>query len=346
MNNFSSSNCTPCPVSKVNTVTATLDKHFIPILGGLGILGNLISILVLRSSRLKSTFYQSLLTLAVCDILFLIFAIIDSTVSFQNVIFIYLFPYFYNPLKNVVFSWETYLIMSIATERYLVVCKPLLYRKHKVRTSSLIHLLTFIFPGLFLAAIINIPKFFEAELIYHEDEVDFQATELRLNSEYIYYYTHLTRLLLTGIIPAIFLVAINILVISKVRTKRRKSIKLCRQLQSAKLKRPPNYLVLTLTAIIMVFLVCNLPRLILNLVEYNFISNIYKVDECGCSLSPWWIPSLIRFSHMVLTINSSVNFFIYIFFSKSFSKVFKMKSAAFVEALQRHLLPSVLQLQD
>ena len=236
--------------------------------------------------------------------------------------------------------------MSIATERYLVVCKPLLYRKHKVRTSSLIHLLTFIFPGLFLATIINIPKFFEAELIYHENEVDFQATELRLNSEYIYYYTHLTRLLLTGIIPAIYLVAINILVISKVRSKRRKSIKLCRQLQSTKLKRPPNYLVVTLTAINIVFLVCNLPRLILNLVEYNFISNIYKADECGCSLSPWWIPSLIRFSHMLLTINSSVNFFIYIFFSKSFSKVFKMKSAAFVEALQRHLLPSAAQIQD
>ena len=335
MENFSTSDCTSCPVSKLNTFTSTLDKHFIPVLCGFGIFGNLISIIVLRSSTLKSTFYQSLLTLAVCDILFLISAIIESTVSFENVIFIYLFPYFYNPLKNIVFSWETYLIMSIATERYLVVCKPLLYRKHRIRTSSFIHLLTFIFPGLFLAVIINIPKFFEAELIYDKDVIDFQATELRLNIDYIFYYTHLTRLLLTGIIPAIFLVNINMLILLKVR----KSVEMRRQLESTKWKRPSSYLVLTLTAIIMVFLVCNLPRLIMNLVEYNFILSMYKVDECGCSLTPWWIPSLMRLSHLLLTINSSINIFIYILFSKSFSQVFKRKKAAFMETLCRHLLP-------
>ena len=43
---------------------------------------------------------------------------------------------------------------------------------------------------------------------------------------------------------------------------------------------------LTLTAIVMLYLICNLPRLVLNVVEYQLTSEIYKLDECGCYLTP------------------------------------------------------------
>ena len=91
------------------------------------------------------------------------------------------------------------------------------------------------------------------------------------------------------------------------------------------LKPSSTYLGLTLTAIVLVYMICNLPRLVLNLVEYQLIPQIYQLDECGCSLAPWWISSLIRCSHLLLTINSSVNFLIYISFSKRFKKILKIK---------------------
>jgi hypothetical protein len=106
------------------------------------------------------------------------------------------FTYFWNPLKNIMMSWETFLTMSIATERFLAVCKPLLYRKHQLRCSSLIHLLTYIIPGL-LCDIVNIPKFLELELVTGPESVDFRPTALQMNKDYIYYYTHWTRLVAT-----------------------------------------------------------------------------------------------------------------------------------------------------
>jgi hypothetical protein len=34
-----------------------------------------------------------------------------------------MFPYFWYPLKNIVMSWTTFLVMGIATERFLAVCR-------------------------------------------------------------------------------------------------------------------------------------------------------------------------------------------------------------------------------
>ena len=334
-------NCS-CPENLLNTWSSQLEAYLVPGIGCLGLLGNITAILVLKCPQLKSTFHQSLLTLAICDIIFLFFVMADTIIDTQHIIYIYMFPYFWNPLKNIVMSWETFLIMSIATERFLAVCRPLLYRRHKLYTSSFLHLMTFILPGLFLAILINIPKFFEVELLFVNETVDFRATNLRMNADYIYYYTHWTRLLATGIVPAIYLVITNSFVIVKIREGKIQSFKLRQHQHNPRVKAAfkPNstYLGLTLTGIVLVYLICNLPRLVLNLVEYYLIAEIYKLDECGCSLAPWWISSFIRSSHLLLTTNSSVNFFIYISFSRSFKKVFKVKVAILLSKLKNSVL--------
>ena len=331
MNNSGSnqSNCS-CQINPVDTLSRQLESFLVPGIGCMGLLSNLIAILVLRSPQLKSTFHQSLLTLAICDILFLLFILGDIVIDVNHVFYIYMFPYFWNPLKNIAMSWETFLIMSIASERFLAVCRPLLYRKRSLRTSSFIHLLTFILPGLLFAIIINVPKFFEVELVFEGGKVDFRMTDLRKDINYIYYYTHWTRLLATGIIPLVFLVTTNTMVIIKVKEGKIESFKLRQQLQrnprlQNERKPTSTYLSLALTGIVLVYIICNLPRLILNMVEYSLLSEIYTLDDCGCTKAPWWISSFIRSSHLLLTVNCSVNFFIYISFSKRFKKVFKIK---------------------
>ena len=47
--------------------------------------------------------------------------------------FIMLFPYMWNPFKNILMTFETFLMMSITTERYLAIKNPLEYRLGKVR---------------------------------------------------------------------------------------------------------------------------------------------------------------------------------------------------------------------
>ena len=46
--------------------------------------------------------------------------------------FIMLFPYMWNPFKNILMTFETFLMMSITTERYLAIKNPLEYRLGKV----------------------------------------------------------------------------------------------------------------------------------------------------------------------------------------------------------------------
>ena len=50
----------------------------------------------------------------------------------NNQLFIILFPYVWNPFKNILMTFETFLMMSITTERYLAIKNPLEYRLGKV----------------------------------------------------------------------------------------------------------------------------------------------------------------------------------------------------------------------
>ena len=76
-----------------------------------------------------TTFHQSLICLAVIEITFLLLVILDHSLGFSSPLYIALFPHLINPLKNIMMSCETFLIMSIALERLLAVCRPIHYRQ-------------------------------------------------------------------------------------------------------------------------------------------------------------------------------------------------------------------------
>ena len=54
----------------------------------------------------------------------------------KNQTFILLFPYVWNPSKNIVMTFETFLMMSITTERYLATRNPLEYRVAEVKINE------------------------------------------------------------------------------------------------------------------------------------------------------------------------------------------------------------------
>ena len=89
-----------------------------------GMMGNLAAILILLRPEMKSTFHHSLITLAVVDILFVITLLIDIQrfdLNIENQMFILFFPYAWNPFKNILMTFETFLMVSITTERYLAI---------------------------------------------------------------------------------------------------------------------------------------------------------------------------------------------------------------------------------
>ena len=94
-----------------------------------------LNILIYTRPEMKSTFHHTLITLACVDTLFIITIIIDIQrfdLNLDNQLFILFFPYFWNPFKNILMTFETYLMMSISTERYMAIRRPIEYRVRKV----------------------------------------------------------------------------------------------------------------------------------------------------------------------------------------------------------------------
>ena len=335
MEEQSAENCTVCPRLPLQIWTNYMVENIaIPSFCGIGLLGN-----ILRTMRMKSTFHQSLIALAACDIMFLSLVLVDFCSDILYPLYAIIFPYFLNPMKNILLCWESFLIMSITTERYLAVCKPLLYRSHKLSHSSQVHLLTYILPSIFMAIILNIPKFFETELVLHNltdsDNItseiyDFAITPFRLDPNYVYYYTHLTRLLCTGIIPFFYLLSMNISIFNTIRRSSRPSttnmlvlytLPVVMQTQGRKFSTDKSKkFCVTLGAIVVMYLVCNTPRLLLNFMDH-FSSPIDIFISCKGIVNPVHLESFILLSHLFLVINSAVNFLIYFSVSRRFKKV-------------------------
>ena len=139
------------------------EETMILLVGTLGLIGNLVSISVLRRPEMKSTFNQSLIMLAVVDILLLVDILFIFSIDRNSLVHKYLFPFFLYPILSIFLSWEMFLTMSIAAERLMAVHKPIHYRSHTVSTSTRIHMLTFILVPLLLATAVNFPLFIDFE---------------------------------------------------------------------------------------------------------------------------------------------------------------------------------------
>ena len=278
----------------------------LPAVGLVGVLGNLGAILILRRPEMKSTFHHTLITLAVTDILFLITLVVDTQrldLDLKNQVFIMLFPYFWNPAKNILLTFETFLMMSITTERYLAIRNPLQHRFSRFRSSPSVHLTAYILPPLLASVILNIPKFFETELVTIEIEddngstvqlVDYNITSLRFDPSYILYYIHWTRLLTTGLLPFAYLLVTNLLLVSSLRSIAKLRLphqnvvqheinkhglrvhRASLQVQPARARDSSSSLLLM--AVVVIYLVCSLPRHALNLTEYLLQVHLSRHD--------------------------------------------------------------------
>ena len=209
-------------------ITPTFPQVCLPVVGSIGLMGNLGAILILRRPEMKSTFHHTLIALAIVDILFILMLITDTQnfdLDLDNQTYITLYPFLFYPLKHILMTFETFLMMSITTERFLATTNPLKYRVGALSHSSSIHLTIYILPALLLSTLLNVPKFLETKLVSRRRTdatnmtstvTDYTFTSLRTDPDYVFYYNHWTRLLATGAIPFLYLLVLNGLIARRV----------------------------------------------------------------------------------------------------------------------------------
>jgi len=175
-------------------------------------------------------------------------------------------------------------------------------------------------PVLLVSLLINLPTFFSSQVDYFNEEHPYYhflqqingtmprmnstligVTDIRKHHIYSFYYQNLTRFALLGLLPMLLLIILNIRVFSAIQA--RKST--CRDASYAHI----------LLLVVLVFLLCQSPRLFLNFWE------LFLDKKCG---PPVWYEMLNVISNWLIALNSAINFFIYCLAGAKFRQGLRM----------------------
>jgi len=316
-------NISQCPTATEEELIG-LEQLSMVLVGGLqlalstlGLIGNTLSIVLLSSPLLRSPFNQLLRVLACFDLVYLVTMILESMrkLGLETWLHLVIFPQFLHPLNAIAMMGSIYLTVGVALERYLAVYNPLAYnRRQQDTTKYRHHLLTYLLPILLFAVLFNITKFFESKVVYYTENnvtsLYLDVTQLRLNNHYVTWYVNWARLCVLGILPFGAITFLNAKIYVAVRRRMRSR------------SRKNDHMSIILMLIVTVFVICNLPRLILNMHEITVIDDITRCKDTDLGGFPVWSILLGFFSHIFLVVNSSINLLIYCLVGAKFRTVF------------------------
>eukprot|EP00094_Tigriopus_californicus_P008114 TCALIF_07810-PA protein Name:"Similar to FR FMRFamide receptor (Drosophila melanogaster)" AED:0.47 eAED:0.39 QI:0/0.5/0.4/0.8/1/1/5/0/292 len=186
--------------------------------GIVGLIANLFSIGILATQEMrKHSFNQLLIALAVFDILFIIVSVpVYSFTLFElfvgNQVFSLLYVHFLYPMSPVALCASIYMTLAITVERYLAVCKPLLYRNLSHTMTSFKRAAMYVMPVALVSVCLNIPKFMETQANVGDNSTEIEMADMRLNPTYMLYYTIsqiFHPMFTTGILPMALLIYMN-----------------------------------------------------------------------------------------------------------------------------------------
>ncbi|CAH1775635.1 unnamed protein product [Owenia fusiformis] len=284
----------------------------LPIICTFGIIGNILSLVVLQQKKMSSSTNTFLSAMAIADSIKLIndeiyFVVIlmqryNPEMSQTGFVHIYPYSHFVFNCAMLITSWIT---VSVAVERYISVCHP-----HRAKSMCTIPRARLVSSCVALGmSIIALPSAFKYHTVVSKpldntsEGVVNMTIELTSFGKDVYamnIYTWI-QTLLRSIIPLFVLVFINA---SIIRSLGRSKIQ---GAASAARYR----ITVMLVAIIVVFLICITPDAIMS----TFLG-------LGYYEANYLVRGIREFTDLLLAINSAVNFLLYCTFSKVFRETF------------------------
>lgn len=278
--------------------------------GVLGILGNILSMIILSRPQMRSSINYLLIGLARCDTVLILTSILLFGVpaiypytGYLRYYYLRLLPEISRVVYPLAMSAQTasvYLTLTVTLERYVAVCHPLRARALCTYGRARIYVIVIII----FSICYNIPRFFEVNINEYPDEefgyvYCIAASDMRADQNYINIYIHWLYLIFIYFIPFLSITFFNSMIYRQVRKANRE-----RQRLSRTEKREIG-LATMLFCVVIVFICCNILALLINIIE-AFTGKIYD--------------RLVKTSNLLVTINSSVNFIIYVIFGEKFKR--------------------------
>lgn len=274
-----------------------------------GIIGNTLTLIVLTQKTMRTSTNAFLGALAMSDMIkllndliyFIVLLIGRTYPSVAKTAFGYIYPYahFVFNLAACVSSW---LIVSVAAERYIMVChaaqaKTLCTRRVAIIVSGTIYV---------CMTLLAIPSVIRYKTVschdpHHNKTVyNIVVTDLWMNETFVVAYNW-TQNLLRSVIPFLVLIILNTYIINalrKTRANRRFSAR--------------NRITFMLIMVIVVFVVCITPDAIM--------STCFGFGYYDANLL---VKGIREFTDTLLTVNAALNFVLYCLFNKIFRDHFR-----------------------
>lgn len=334
----------------INDTYTYLDLYGSLLLACLGILFNTLTIIILFNRDLVIVFFNRLLLcLSLIDNFYLIAGLLEVfywNLLCQTYIQQYLYYNVLLPTKSILICCIIYLTVLLAFERYNVIVRP----HHQSAELSWLRVLKYVGPIVFCSSAYNLPRFFEFSVelsdpnnIYNESDNHISnqnncsnqhinvTSELRWHDEwYVLLYINISSFILTAMLPLLLLTYLNASIYNRMSNffQRRPStrVKLSEARQQNEKRTDEKIQLYILFAIVLIFVFCHALRICLNVEEFIYF-NVTKAErEKGCAnVTRFWALLAHPFSEIFLKMNSSINFFVYCFFNKSFRNVIKGK---------------------
>ncbi|XP_022178946.1 FMRFamide receptor [Myzus persicae] len=283
------------------------------VIGVFGILGNVISMVILSRPQMKSSINYLLIGLARCDTVLIVTSVLLFGLPVVYPATGHLFNYYFKvypliapvvyPIAMVSQTVSVYLTLTVTLERFVAVCHPL--RARSLCTYGRAR--AYVVATIAFAVLYNVTRFLEVRVQkcmhtgYNQYVYQVYPSDLRNDRDYISVYIHWMYLLIMYFIPFGSLAVLNAAIYRQVRRANRERQRLSR------LQKKEIGLATMLLCVVVVFLLCNVWALISNVVEA-----FYGIT----------VDQLVKVSNLLVTINSSVNFVIYVIFGEKFKRLF------------------------
>lgn len=297
----------------------TFSIHILlPIICSFGILGIILTVIVLSHKNMSTSTNSYLISLAMADLCFLIIIPLrcfEGKLDKFEAYYYYIIHFYAIQIMNIFLLVSVWLTVMLALERYIAICHPL--RAMSVCTvtrARIIIVLIFV-----IAAILHIPYFFTHVVVYfydycmHKDVPYLHGTSLGMSPIFGMVNKCLSTALM-AIIPFILLVILNGCLIREIhRSTNYLRYHLAIDLNAQTIITGEEIkITMMLISVVIVFFVCAGPYIL-----YNIIRTIHP----HIVFPHYHI--LITLTILLLALRSSFNFILYCWFSEKFWNTFK-----------------------